>query len=42
MQQDYRLTYSNSRSIVSSYVAIFETLWRQTELSERLKEANDI
>lgn len=34
-------TYSNSRSIVSSYAAIFETLWRQTELSERLKEANE-
>src|SRR5215211_2795569 len=29
--------YSNSKSIVSSYVSIFESLWRQTELYEQLK-----
>jgi signal transduction histidine kinase len=30
-------TYSNSKSIVSSYVSIFESLWKQTELYEQLK-----
>ena len=30
-------TYSNSKSIVLSYVSIFESLWRQTELYEQLK-----
>jgi hypothetical protein len=30
-------TYSNSKSTVSSYVSIFETFWKQTELYERLK-----
>ena len=34
-------TYSNSRAGVLSYVAIFENLWRQTELYEQLKEANE-
>ena len=29
-------TYSNSRSTVLSYVSIFETLWRQSELREEL------
>jgi two-component system, OmpR family, sensor histidine kinase VicK len=29
--------YSNSKSIVVSYVSIFESLWRQTELYEHLK-----
>jgi signal transduction histidine kinase len=29
--------YSNSKSIVVSYVSIFESLWRQTELYEQLK-----
>jgi signal transduction histidine kinase len=29
-------TYSNSRSTVSSYASIFETLWRQSELREEL------
>ena len=29
--------YSNSKSIVSSYISIFESLWKQTELYERLK-----
>jgi hypothetical protein len=28
-------TYSNSASTVSSYVSIFETLWRQSELYEK-------
>ncbi len=30
-------TYSNSKSTVLSYVSMFETLWLQTELSDRLK-----
>ena len=30
-------TYSNSKSIVTSYASIFESLWRQTELYEQLK-----
>jgi two-component system, OmpR family, sensor histidine kinase VicK len=31
--------YSNSKSIVSSYISIFESLWNQTELYEQLKES---
>jgi len=31
-------TYSNSESIASSYSAIFESLWKQTEMYERLKD----
>jgi signal transduction histidine kinase len=34
-------TYSNSKAGVSSYVAIFENLWRQAELYAQLKEANE-
>ena len=34
-------TYSNSKPTVLSYISIFETLWRQTELYDRLKEAHD-
>jgi nitrogen-specific signal transduction histidine kinase len=30
-------TYSKSKSIVSSYVSIFESIWKQTELYEKLK-----
>ncbi len=30
-------TYSNSKSIVSSYAVIFESLWNQTKLYEQLK-----
>ncbi|HET7148830.1 MAG TPA: ATP-binding protein [Candidatus Nitrosopolaris sp.] len=30
-------TYSNSKSIVSSYAIIFESLWKQTKLFEQLK-----
>src|SRR5919106_941052 len=30
-------TYSNSKSIVSSYVSIFESMWRQTDLYDELK-----
>jgi two-component system, OmpR family, sensor histidine kinase VicK len=30
-------TYSKSKSIVSSYVSIFESIWKQTELYEQLK-----
>jgi two-component system sensor histidine kinase VicK len=32
-------TYSKSKSIVSSYVSIFESLWNQAELYEQLKES---
>jgi two-component system sensor histidine kinase VicK len=34
-------TYSNSKAGVSSYVAIFENLWRQAELYAQLKESNE-
>ncbi|MGA7900471.1 MAG: histidine kinase dimerization/phospho-acceptor domain-containing protein, partial [Nitrososphaeraceae archaeon] len=34
-------TYSNSKAGVASYIAIFENLWRQTELYEQLKEAHE-
>ena len=34
-------TYSNSKAGVSSYVAIFENLWKQTELYDQLKEAHE-
>ena len=33
-------TYSNSKPTVLSYLSIFETLWRQTELFEQLKQAD--
>jgi signal transduction histidine kinase len=33
-------TYSNSKSIVLSYVSIFEGLWKQSELYEQLKVHN--
>ncbi|HEY9491915.1 MAG TPA: HAMP domain-containing sensor histidine kinase, partial [Nitrososphaeraceae archaeon] len=33
-------TYSNSRPGVLSYVSIFESLWRQAELYEQVKDAN--
>jgi two-component system, OmpR family, sensor histidine kinase VicK len=32
-------TYSNSKAGVSSYVAIFENLWNQTELYQNVKQA---
>jgi signal transduction histidine kinase len=35
-------TYSNSQSTVLSYASIFESLWRQTELYQKLKEADKI
>ena len=35
-------TYSNSKPTVLSYVSIFESLWKQTELYERLKESDKI
>jgi signal transduction histidine kinase/CheY-like chemotaxis protein len=34
-------TYSNSKSTALSYVSIFETLWKQTELYQKLKELNE-
>jgi signal transduction histidine kinase len=33
-------TYSDSNSIVSSYISIFESFWKQTELNEKLEELN--
>jgi signal transduction histidine kinase len=33
-------TYSNSQSTVLSYASIFESLWTQTELYQKLKEAD--
>ena len=33
-------TYSNSKTFVSSYVSIFESLWNQTELYGQLKKSN--
>ena len=33
-------TYSDSKSIVSSYISIFETFWKQTEMNEQLEELN--
>jgi two-component system, OmpR family, sensor histidine kinase VicK len=35
-------TYSNSQSTVLSYVSIFESLWTQTELYQKLKESEKI
>jgi signal transduction histidine kinase len=35
-------TYSNSQTTVLSYLSIFETLWRQTELYEQLQESDRI
>jgi signal transduction histidine kinase len=32
-------TYSNSKAGVASYIAIFENLWKQTELYDQLKES---
>ena len=34
-------TYSNSNAGVLSYVAIFENLWKQTELYEDIKKAHE-
>ena len=33
-------TYSNSKSIVSSYISIFESFWKETKLYEQLEESN--
>ena len=35
-------TYSNSQSTVLSYASIFESLWRQTELYQKLKESEKV
>jgi two-component system, OmpR family, sensor histidine kinase VicK len=35
-------TYSTSQATVLSYVSIFETLWRQTELYEQLEQSDRI
>jgi len=34
-------THSNSKPTVLSYISIFESLWQQTELYERVKESNE-
>ena len=34
-------TYSNSKSTAFSYVSIFESLWKQTELYQKLNELNE-
>src|SRR5215216_5916478 len=33
-------TYSKSKSIVSSYISIFESIWKETKLYEQLEESN--
>jgi two-component system, OmpR family, sensor histidine kinase VicK len=33
-------TYSNSTSTVLSYAAVFDTLWNETELHEKVRESN--
>jgi signal transduction histidine kinase len=33
-------TYSKSKSIVSSYISIFESFWKETKLYEQLEESN--
>jgi signal transduction histidine kinase len=35
-------TYSNSKAGVLSYVAIFESLWSQTELYQEIKKAHEV
>jgi two-component system, OmpR family, sensor histidine kinase VicK len=35
-------TYSNSQATVLSYLSIFQTLWRQTELYEQLEQSDRI
>jgi signal transduction histidine kinase len=35
-------TYSNSRATVSTYASIFDSLWRQTELYDQLKEHEEL
>jgi len=35
-------TYSNSQATVLSYLSIFETLWRQTEIYEQLEQSDRI
>ena len=35
-------TYSNSQSTVLSYTSIFESLWTQTELYQKLKESEKV
>ena len=34
-------TYSNSKAVVLSYVAIFENSWRQVELYEQLMKVHE-
>ena len=34
-------TYSNSKAGVLSYVAIFENLWKQSELYQEIKESHE-
>jgi two-component system, OmpR family, sensor histidine kinase VicK len=34
-------TYSNSRATVLSYVSVFESFWKQSELVRKLKESKE-
>ena len=34
-------THSTSKASVLSYIAIFENLWKQSELYQELKESNE-
>ena len=35
-------TYSNSRATVLSYVSIFESFWKQSDLVKKLKESEEL
>jgi two-component system, OmpR family, sensor histidine kinase VicK len=35
------VTYSNSKPTVLSYIAIFDSLWKQTEIYQQLKDAHE-
>ncbi len=35
-------TYSNSRTTVLSYVSVFESFWKQSELVKKLKESEEL
>ena len=35
-------TYSNSRATVLSYVSIFESFWKQSEIVKKLKESEEL
>jgi hypothetical protein len=35
-------TYSNSRATVLSYVSVFESFWKQSDLVKKLKESEEL